>query len=49
MPDSCILLDYMLVTLRKLVERMVVYPENMQRNLQLDERSLLQPDDSFSS
>jgi len=35
MPDSCILLDYMLVTLRKLVERMVVYPENMQRNLQL--------------
>jgi adenylosuccinate lyase len=35
MPDSCILLDYMLVSLRKLVERLLVYPENMERNLQL--------------
>jgi len=34
-PDSCILVDYMLVTLRKLVERLVVYPANMQRNLEI--------------
>jgi adenylosuccinate lyase len=36
-PDSCTLLDYMLVTLTKLVEGLVIYPENMKRNL---ERSL---------
>ena len=35
MPDSCILLDYMLVSLRKLVDRLLVYPENMERNLHL--------------
>ncbi len=35
MPDSCILLDYMLVTLRKLVDRLLVYPENMERNLSI--------------
>ena len=35
MPDSCILLDYMLVLLRKLVDRLLVYPENMERNLRL--------------
>jgi len=35
MPDSCILLDYMLVSLRKLVDRLLVYPENMERNLRL--------------
>jgi adenylosuccinate lyase len=35
MPDSCILLDYMLVTLRKLVDRLLVYPENMERNLRI--------------
>jgi adenylosuccinate lyase len=35
MPDSCILLDYMLVTLTKLVDRLLVYPENMERNLRL--------------
>ena len=35
MPDSTILLDYMLVTLRKLVDRLLVYPENMERNLKL--------------
>jgi adenylosuccinate lyase len=35
MPDSCILLDYMLVSLRKLVDRLLVYPENMKRNLLL--------------
>ena len=34
-PDSCTLLDYMLATLTKLVEGLVVYPENMKRNLQL--------------
>ncbi len=34
-PDSCILLDYMLVLLRKLVDRLLVYPENMERNLKL--------------
>ena len=35
MPDSTILVNYMLVTLRKLVDRLLVYPENMERNLQL--------------
>jgi len=35
LPDSCILVDYMLVTLRKLVERLLVYPENMARNLRI--------------
>ncbi len=35
MPDSCILLNYMLVTLRKLVDRLLVYPENMERNMRL--------------
>jgi adenylosuccinate lyase len=35
MPDSCILVDYMLVTLRKLVERLLVYPANMERNLRI--------------
>jgi adenylosuccinate lyase len=35
MPDSTILLDYMLVTLTRLVERLLVYPENMERNLRL--------------
>ena len=35
MPDSCILLDYMLQTLTKLVDRLIVYPENMQRNLEI--------------
>ena len=34
-PDSCILVDYMLVTLTKLVDRLLVYPENMERNLKL--------------
>jgi len=35
LPDSCTLLDYMLVTLRKLVGGLLVYPENMLRNLDL--------------
>lgn len=34
-PDSCTLLDYMLATLTKLTEGLVVYPENMKRNLGL--------------
>jgi len=34
-PDSCTLLDYMLVTLTRLVEGLIVYPENMERNLAL--------------
>jgi adenylosuccinate lyase len=34
-PDSCALLDYMLATLRKLTEGLIVYPENMKRNLAL--------------
>lgn len=35
MPDSCTLLNYMLVLLRKLVDRLLVYPENMERNLRM--------------
>jgi adenylosuccinate lyase len=35
LPDSCTLLDYMLVTLTKLVDRLLVYPENMLRNMEL--------------
>ena len=32
-PDSCTLLDYMLVTLTRLVQGLIVYPENMRKNL----------------
>ncbi len=35
LPDSCTLLDYMLVKLRDLIEKLHVYPENMERNLGL--------------
>jgi adenylosuccinate lyase len=35
LPDSCILIDYMLVKLRDLVAHLQVYPENMKRNLEL--------------
>lgn len=34
-PDSCTLLDYMLTTLTKLTEGLIIYPENMKRNLGL--------------
>ncbi len=34
-PDSCTLLDYMLATLTKLVDGLIVYTENMERNLGL--------------
>jgi adenylosuccinate lyase len=35
LPDSCILLDYMVVKLRDLVEGLHVYPERMRQNLAL--------------
>jgi adenylosuccinate lyase len=35
LPDSCILLDYMLTKLRDIVEKLQVYPERMQQNLAL--------------
>jgi adenylosuccinate lyase len=34
-PDSCTLLDYMLTLLAKLTDGLIVYPENMKRNLEL--------------
>ncbi len=35
LPDSTVLLDYMLAKLTDLVDRQIVYPENMQRNLDI--------------
>ncbi len=35
LPDSCILMDFMLNELRNLVERLQVYPERMQKNLEV--------------
>jgi len=35
LPDSCTLLDYMLGKLRDLVEKLQVYPQNIERNLGL--------------
>ncbi|PYL53834.1 MAG: adenylosuccinate lyase, partial [Verrucomicrobia bacterium] len=35
LPDSCILLDFMLFELRNLVERLQVYPERMRQNLEV--------------
>jgi len=35
LPDSCTLLDYMLGKLRDLLEKLQVYPQNMERNLGL--------------
>jgi adenylosuccinate lyase len=34
-PDSCTLLDYMLATLTKLTAGLIIYPENMKRNMEL--------------
>lgn len=34
-PDSCTLLDYMLATLTKLTDGLIIYPENMKRNMEL--------------
>lgn len=33
-PDSCILLDYMLVQFTSIVNKLLVYPENMKRNIE---------------
>ncbi len=33
-PDSCILLDYMLALMTDVIDRLLVYPENMMRNLE---------------
>jgi adenylosuccinate lyase len=35
LPDSCMLLDYMLTKLTELVQGLQVYPERMQQNLEL--------------
>jgi len=35
LPDSCILLDYMLAMLTKLVSGLQIYPKNMRRNLEI--------------
>ena len=35
MPDSCILMDYMLDLMTKLISNLIVYPENMIKNLNL--------------
>ncbi len=34
-PDSCILMNSMLVSVKKLVDRLIVYPANMMRNLEI--------------
>jgi len=35
LPDSCTLVDYMLIKLREIVEKLQVYPERMRQNLEL--------------
>jgi adenylosuccinate lyase len=32
-PDSCIVLDYMLTQFTKIIDKLLVYPENMQKNV----------------
>ena len=34
-PDSCIVLDYMVGTFVNIIENLIVYPENMKKNLEL--------------
>ncbi|HYQ87503.1 MAG TPA: adenylosuccinate lyase [Bacteroidota bacterium] len=34
-PDSCILLDYMVATIAEVIDALNVYPENMKKNLEL--------------
>jgi adenylosuccinate lyase len=34
-PDSCILLDYMLAAFTKIVDQLLVYPANMRKNIEL--------------
>lgn len=33
-PDSCILLDYMLIQFTSIIDKLLVYPENMRRNIE---------------
>ena len=33
-PDSCILLDYMLALFSEVIDKLIVYPENMKKNLE---------------
>lgn len=35
LPDSCILLDYMLIAFTRVLDRLLVYPDNMKKNLDL--------------
>ena len=35
LPDSCILLDYMMATMTDVLDKLIVYPENMKKNLDL--------------
>jgi adenylosuccinate lyase len=34
-PDSCILLDYMMAVFTDIVDKLIVYPDNMKKNLEL--------------
>jgi adenylosuccinate lyase len=34
-PDSCILLDYMLGLFTEIIDKLIVYPENMKKNIEL--------------
>jgi adenylosuccinate lyase len=34
-PDSCILLDYMIATFTDIIDKLIVYPENMKKNIDL--------------
>jgi len=34
-PDSCIIADYMIATFSDIIDRLLVYPENMKKNLEL--------------
>ena len=35
LPDSCIVLNYMMSLVNKLIENLIIYPENMIKNLEL--------------
>jgi adenylosuccinate lyase len=35
LPDSCIVLNYMMSLIKKLIENLIIYPENMIKNLEL--------------
>ncbi|HEV8538361.1 MAG TPA: adenylosuccinate lyase [Bacteroidota bacterium] len=34
-PDSCLLLDYMIGTFTEIIDKLIVYPENMKKNIEL--------------